>query len=160
MLQKIPYMEMKLRLPEHLLMRVDKLTMAHSVEARVPFLDHDVVEFATRLPPDYKLRDGVGKWLLKKAAEPYLDHDMIYRTEAGLRRADGEWFREPEFARRSLAAVERSELLRTGLLNRELVADLLERQTRSGGGCSFQLWTLLNAVLWYECWIVGRQDCF
>ena len=50
MLQKIPYMEMKLRLPEHLLMRVDKLTMAHAIEARVPFLDHDVVEFATRLP--------------------------------------------------------------------------------------------------------------
>ena len=50
-LQKIPYLEMKLRLPEHLLMRVDKLTMAHAVEARVPFLDHDVVDFATRLPP-------------------------------------------------------------------------------------------------------------
>ena len=54
-------MEMKLRLPEHLLMRVDKLTMAHAVEARVPFLDHDVVEFATRLPSSYKLKDGVGK---------------------------------------------------------------------------------------------------
>ena len=54
-LQKIPYLEMKLRLSEHLLMRVDKLTMAHSIEARVPFLDHDVVEFATRLPPSYKL---------------------------------------------------------------------------------------------------------
>ena len=61
---------MKLRLPEHLLMRVDKLTMAHSVEARVPFLDHDVVDFATRLPPSYKLRDGIGKRILKKAADP------------------------------------------------------------------------------------------
>src|SRR5919197_6529491 len=60
-LQKIPYLEMKLRLPEHLLMRVDKLTMAHAVEARVPFLDHDVVDFAARLPPSYKLRDGIGK---------------------------------------------------------------------------------------------------
>src|SRR5712691_9674428 len=55
-LQKIPYMEMQLRLPEHLLMRVDKLTMAHSIEARVPFLDHDVVEFAMKLPPEYKLK--------------------------------------------------------------------------------------------------------
>src|SRR4029453_18900493 len=51
LLQKMPYIEMKLRLPEHLLMRVDKLTMAHAVEARVPFLDHDVVDFAPRLPP-------------------------------------------------------------------------------------------------------------
>src|SRR5262252_1734193 len=82
-LQKIPYLEMKLRLPEHLLMRVDKLTMAHAVEARVPFLDHDVVEFATRIPSSYKLRDSVGKAVLKKAAEPYLDHDMIYRRKQG-----------------------------------------------------------------------------
>src|SRR5205814_738965 len=69
-LQKIPYLEMNLRLPEHLLMRVDKLTMAHAVEARVPFLDHELVEFAMRLPPAYKLKDSVGKWVLKKAAEP------------------------------------------------------------------------------------------
>src|SRR5499427_7419915 len=79
LLQKIPYLEMKLRLSEHLLMRVDKLTMAHSIEARVPFLDHDVVDFATRLPPSYKLSETIGKKILKKAAEPYLDHDMIYR---------------------------------------------------------------------------------
>src|SRR5262249_52771068 len=78
-LQKIPYMEMKLRIPEHLLMRVDKLTMAHSVEARVPFLDHDIVNFAMRLPPSYKLRDGIGKYILKRVAEPYLDHDIVYR---------------------------------------------------------------------------------
>src|SRR5262249_34845999 len=60
-LQKTPYREMKLRLREHLLMRVDKLTMAHAAEARVPFLDPDVVDFARRLPSRYKLRDAVGK---------------------------------------------------------------------------------------------------
>src|SRR5207244_1948273 len=82
-LQKIPYMEHQLRLPEHLLMRVDKLTMAHSIEARVPFLDHDIVEFATKLPPSYKLQHGVGKSLLKKAAAPYLDADIINRRNQG-----------------------------------------------------------------------------
>ena len=65
-LKKIPYMEMSLRLPEHLLMRVDKMTMAHSVEARVPFLDHDVVEFAMSLPSSYKLADGMGKRILNR----------------------------------------------------------------------------------------------
>ena len=82
-LWKIPYMEMKLRLPEHLLMRVDKLTMAHSVEARVPYLDHDVVEFAMRIPPSYKLKNGSAKAILKKAAEPYIDNDMVYRIKQG-----------------------------------------------------------------------------
>jgi asparagine synthase (glutamine-hydrolysing) len=60
-LRKITYLEHCLRLPEHLLMRVDKMTMAHSIEARVPFLDHDVVHFARRLPNAYKLANGVGK---------------------------------------------------------------------------------------------------
>ena len=76
-LQKITYMELQLRLPEHLLMRVDKLTMAHAVEARVPFLDHDLVEFAMRLPLSYKLRDGVGKRPVYVARSPYPSRPMV-----------------------------------------------------------------------------------
>jgi len=159
-LQKIPYLEMKLRLPEHLLMRVDKLTMAHAVEARVPFLDHDVVEFATRLPPSYKLRDGVGKRILKKAAEPYIDHDMIYRRKQGFGAPMEEWFREGEFGRRSLAAFERSELTKDGLFDNDYFRGLLEAQMNGSGGHSFQLWTVLNAVLWHASWLEGREDCF
>jgi len=94
-LRKIPYLEHQIRLPEHLLMRVDKMTMAHSIEARVPFLDHDVVEFATRLPNCYKLADGVGKAVLKRAAEPYVDHDLIYRRKQGFGAPMDKWFRSP-----------------------------------------------------------------
>ncbi|MCU1385422.1 MAG: asparagine synthase (glutamine-hydrolyzing) [Acidobacteria bacterium] len=159
-LQKIPYMEMKLRLPEHLLMRVDKLTMAHGIEARVPFLDHDVVEFATRLPAAYKLKDGVGKHVLKRAAEPYIDHDLIYRRKQGFGAPMEEWFREGDFGRRSLAAFERSELARDGFFDNGYFTDLLKRQMDGAGGYSFQLWTVLNAVLWHASWIEGREDCF
>ncbi len=159
-LQKIPYLEMKLRLAEHLLMRVDKLTMAHAVEARVPFLDHDVVDFATRLPPSYKLRDGVGKRILKKAAEPYLDHDMIYRRKQGFGAPMEEWFREGDFGRRSLAAFERSELTREGFFDNDYFRGLLKAQMSGAGGYSFQLWTVLNAVLWHASWLEGREDCF
>ena len=88
-LQKIPYLEMKLRLPEHLLMRVDKLTMAHSIEARVPFLDHDVVEFATRLPPSYKLSDATGKKMLENRSRALSRPRHDLPAEAGLRRAHG-----------------------------------------------------------------------
>lgn len=159
-LQKIPYMEMKLRLPEHLLMRVDKLTMAHSIEARVPFLDHDVVEFANRVPAAYKLKDGVGKSLLKKAAEPYLDNDMIYRRKQGFGAPMEEWFREGDFGKRCLDAFERSEIRKQGFLDNDYFVDLLKRQIDGRGGYSFQLWTVLNAVLWHESWIAGRTDCF
>ena len=158
-LQKIPYMEMKLRLPEHLLMRVDKLTMAHSIEARVPFLDHDVVEFANRLPWTYKLRDGVGKSLLKKAAAPYLDEDMLYRRKQGFGAPMEEWFREGEFGPRCLAAFERSELRKQGFFDNDFFTDMLKRQIAGRGGYSFYLWTVLNAVLWHESWIMGRKEC-
>ena len=159
-LQKIPYMEMKLRLPEHLLMRVDKLTMAHSIEARVPFLDHDVVEFANRVPAAYKLKDGVGKSLLKKAAAPYLDDDMLYRRKQGFGAPMEEWFREGDFGKRCLDAFERSEIRKQGFLDNDYFVELLKRQIDGRGGYSFQLWTVLNAVLWHESWIVGREDCF
>src|SRR5262245_17521539 len=159
-LQKIPYLEMKLRLPEHLLMRVDKLTMAHAVEARVPFLDHDVVNFAMRLPAAYKLRDGVGKRILKQAAEPYLDRDMIYRRKQGFGAPMEEWFREGDFAKRSLAAFDRSELTREGFFAADYFRQLLSAQTSGAGGHSFQLWTVLNAVLWHASWVEGRPDCF
>lgn len=158
-LQKIPYMEMKLRLPEHLLMRVDKLTMAHSIEARVPFLDHDVVEFATRLPASYKLKNGVGKSILKKAAEPYLDHDLVYRTKQGFGAPMEEWFQEGDFGRRCVAAFERSALVKEGFFDNTYFLDMLKGQMEGRGGYSFQLWTVMNAVLWHASWIEGREDC-
>jgi asparagine synthase (glutamine-hydrolysing) len=159
-LYKIPYLEMKLRLPEHLLMRVDKLTMAHAVEARVPFLDHDIVDFAMRLPASYKLRDGIGKRILKKAAEPYLDHDMIYRRKQGFGAPMEEWFREGDFGRRSLAAFDRSALKQDGYFDNDYFRGLMQDQMNGSGGHSFQLWTVLNAVLWHASWIEGREDCF
>jgi asparagine synthase (glutamine-hydrolysing) len=159
-LQKIPYMEMKLRLPEHLLMRVDKLTMAHSIEARVPFLDHDVVEFANRVPAAYKLKNGVGKSLLKKAAAPYLDDDLLHRRKQGFGAPMEAWFREPGFGKRCLDAFDRSALKKQGFFNNDYFTDLLKQQISGQGGYSFQLWTVLNAVLWHESWIEGRADCF
>jgi asparagine synthase (glutamine-hydrolysing) len=159
-LQKIPYLEMKLRLAEHLLMRVDKLTMAHAVEARVPFLDHDVVDFAMRLPSSYKLSDGIGKRVLKKAVEPHIDHDMIYRRKQGFGAPMEEWFREGDFGRRSCAAFERSALTREGFFDNDYFRRLLDAQMSGSGGYSFHLWTVLNAVLWHASWVEGRKECF
>lgn len=159
-LQKIPYLEMKLRLPEHLLMRVDKLTMAHSVEARVPFLDHELLEFLNRVPPQYKLKDGLGKSLLKRAAEPYLDRDIIYRKKQGFGAPMESWFKDEDFGRRALAAFERSRLKKEGFFDNDYFMSLLKHQMGTGGGYSFHLWTVLNAVLWHESWIEGNQGCF
>jgi asparagine synthase (glutamine-hydrolysing) len=141
-------------------MRVDKLTMAHAVEARVPFLDHELVEWVTRVPPAYKLRDTVGKSILKKAAEPYLDHDIIYRRKQGFGAPMEEWFAEGDFGRRCMAAFDRSALTRDGYFDNEYFRGLLKQQMSGGGGHSFHLWTVLNAVLWHASWVEGREDCF
>ncbi|EPR37140.1 asparagine synthase (glutamine-hydrolyzing) [Desulfovibrio sp. X2] len=159
-LQKIPYMELKLRLPEHLLMRVDKLTMAHAIEARVPFLDHDLVEFARRLPPSYKLHDGVGKRIVKRAAERYLPREIIYRKKQGFGAPVDRWLKDKDFAARAMAVTQRSRLLGEGLLDKEYFSTLLKQETSVGTGHSFHVWTVLNALIWYESWIEGREDAF
>jgi asparagine synthase (glutamine-hydrolysing) len=155
-LRKIPYMEHAIRLPEHLLMRVDKMTMAHSIEARVPFLDHDVVRFARRLPNEYKLADGLGKKILKKAAEPYVDHDLLYRRKQGFGAPIDKWFTDERFGKRCIDAFERSEIRKAGYLDNEFVMRLLKDQVSGRTNYGFHLWTVLNAVFWHERWIAGR----
>lgn len=153
MMQKIPYFEMKLRISEHLLMRVDKMTMAHSIEARVPFLDHDLVEFAMRLPPSYKLSDGIGKKILKKVAEPYVDHDLLYRRKQGFGAPMDKWFQEPTFGRQCLETLQDSALCRDGYLNRDYIVGLMRGQVEGRINYGFHLWTVMNAVFWYQRWI-------
>ncbi len=76
------YLELKLRLPELLLMRVDKITMATSVEARVPFLDHHLVEYALGVPRSLKVEGASGKHILKRALEEILPRDLLYSASA------------------------------------------------------------------------------
>ena len=153
-LQKITHMELGLRLPEHLLMRVDKMTMAHSVEARVPFLDHDVVEFASRLPLPYKLHDGIGKRILKKVSEPFADHDMLYRRKQGFGAPMDKWFMDKKFGSWCMNLYEKSSIRREGLVNDEFTRDFLKRQMDGdGGGYGFHAWVLMNAVIWENEWL-------
>ena len=86
-LDRLIYQDLRLRLPELLLMRVDKLTMANAVEARVPFLDHELVELAMAIPRDEKIRDGVGKHVLKRAVADLLPARPGLAAQAGLRHA-------------------------------------------------------------------------
>ncbi len=159
-LAEIPYLELKLRLPEHLLMRVDKMTMAHSIEARVPFLDRDVVEYAMRVPSEYKLEDGVGKKILKQFAATKLPHELVYRRKQGFGAPMESWFQNEAFRKKCRAALDRSPLLREGYIGSAKVDELLSGYEKGVGGYSFHLWTVMNAVLWCEYWVLGREDCF
>src|ERR1043166_9607592 len=93
---RMTYLELKLRLPELLLMRVDKITMATSVEARVPFLDHHLIEYAMNLPRELKIKGQTGKHILKRALESVLPHDVLYQPKRGFGAPVHQWFRGPE----------------------------------------------------------------
>ncbi|HET6724712.1 MAG TPA: XrtA/PEP-CTERM system amidotransferase [Gammaproteobacteria bacterium] len=89
------YLDIKTYLPGDILTKVDRASMAHSLEVRVPFLDHHFVEQAATLSPAMKLKGREGKYILKKALEPYLPHDVLYRPKMGFAVPLPEWFRGP-----------------------------------------------------------------
>jgi asparagine synthase (glutamine-hydrolysing) len=151
---RMSYLELKLRLPELLLMRVDKMTMATSVEARVPFLDHHLVEYAMSLPVDLKIKGANGKYILKRALEKALPADLLYRPKRGFGAPVREWFRGPsgeELGRMIMNSSMRSR----NLFDYTFIARLLDEHRQGKHDWSFHLWALLNVSLWYERWI-GR----
>lgn len=112
-LQRILYLELKHRLPELLLMRLDKMTMAAGVEAREPFLDHQLVEYALNLQDNLKFRNGENKYILKKCAERLLPHEIIYRKKIGFSAPTHHWFSKGSYFRQhffDLIETKRSSL--------------------------------------------------
>ncbi len=151
-LTQMTYLELKLRLPELLLMRVDKITMATSVEARVPFLDHHLVEYALGLPRSLKVEGTSGKHILKRALEQILPHDLLYERKRGFGAPVREWFRE------GLGGwfdehLMNSTMRRRNLLDYEFVGRMLAEHRSLKKDWGFHLWALLNLSLWYERWI-------
>jgi len=151
-LARMTYLELKLRLPELLLMRVDKITMATSVEARVPFLDHHLVEYALGVPRSLKVEGTAGKHILKRALENILPHDLLYEPKRGFGAPVREWFRQGLggwFDEHLL----NSTMRKRDLLDYEFVARMLREHRDESRDWGFHLWALLNLSLWYERWI-------
>jgi asparagine synthase (glutamine-hydrolysing) len=149
---RMSYLELKLRLPELLLMRVDKMTMATSVEARVPFLDHTLVEYAMDLPTNLKIEGTSGKHILKQALEKVLPADLLYRPKRGFGAPIREWFRG-ECGELLGELIMTSSIRRRELFDYEFIARLIEEHRSGKRDWSFHLWALLNVSLWYDRWI-------
>ncbi|MCC3751733.1 MAG: amidotransferase 1, exosortase A system-associated [Halorhodospira halophila] len=91
----VQYLDLKTWLPGDILTKVDRASMAHGLEVRAPLLDHTLVEWAGGLPTDRKIREGQGKWLLKRAVEDHLPREILYRRKQGFDLPVAEWFRGP-----------------------------------------------------------------
>jgi len=151
-LPRMIYNEFRLRLPELLLMRVDKITMSSSLEARVPFLDHRLVEFTMDIPEEWKTHGGEPKYLLKKAVEDLLPHDLIYRKKQGFGAPMSDWLRG-EFGRQAEARILGSGLMQRGFFKIEYVKKLIDEHRSGQSDNGLYIWTLFNLTAWYDYWI-------
>ncbi|HEY0762090.1 MAG TPA: asparagine synthase (glutamine-hydrolyzing) [Pyrinomonadaceae bacterium] len=139
-------------LPNDLLVKVDIATMAVSLEARSPFLDHHVIEFAASLPQNLKLRRLTGKYLLKKVLRKLLPSENLTRRKMGFGVPIGHWFRgKMQPFLREVVLSEKA--LSRGLFKPEAVKQLVELHARAERDYSHQLWTLLMLELWFNRFI-------
>jgi asparagine synthase (glutamine-hydrolysing) len=132
-----------------MLAKVDKATMASGVEARVPLLDHRLVEFAISLPAGLKIAEGQGKWILKKVGERYVPRETLYRDKHGFDVPLSEWFRGDwrAFVRDVLSP---SALRRVGVLEPRAVERVIaHHESRPGFTSSHMLFTLLCLQTWH-----------
>lgn len=141
-LSLIQYLDMKTYLVGDILTKVDRASMATSLEVREPLLDHPTMEWVSGLPPELKLRGGEGKYILKKALEPYLPHDIMYRPKQGFGVPLASWFRGP-LKERVRNAVLGPTLAATGMFNQRYLQELVEHHQSGLRDYSAPLWTLL-----------------
>lgn len=154
--QHMTYVELRQRLPELLLARVDKITMSVSLEARVPFLDHRLVEYALRLPQAVKIRGGVTKAILKHAVRDLLPHDLVHRRKQGFPAPISQWVFADEFGRYLRDSLLGSSLIREGLLDGGVVRGYVDAHWSGRKDLGALLWTLFDLTLWHRRWIEGR----
>jgi asparagine synthase (glutamine-hydrolysing) len=154
-LTRMIYNEFKLRLPELLLMRVDKISMSVSLEARVPFLAHKLVEFTMDIPMEWKVRNHTAKYLLKKAVEGLIPHEIIYRKKMGFGAPMSQWLKG-RFGEEAQAQLLRSPLLDRGYFDTDYIRGLFQDHRSLRRDNSLLIWTLFNLTSWYDYWIERR----
>ncbi len=138
-------------LPLDILTKVDRMSMAHSIETRAPLLDHKLVEFAATIPPDLKVRGGSTKILLKRAMKGLLPDEIIDRPKRGFAIPLGHWFRAGlgNFVRDLLLS---NKSRSRGIFNPEYIEDLLEFHDR-GKDLDLHIWTLISFELWCRAFL-------
>ena len=136
-------------LPDDILVKVDRASMAVALEARVPFLDHRVVEFAATLPLELKVRDGRGKWLLREVLRRYLDPRLTGRPKQGFAIPIADWLRGPlrEWAEDLLSP---TALADSGVIDPDPVRRAWAAHLDGHRNYQYRLWVILTLQAWFR----------
>ncbi len=156
LLPRMLYADQKTYLVE-LLMKQDQMSMACSIESRVPFLDHHFAEFAMSIPDDLKIRGTTQKYVLKKAVEGLLPNEIIHRKKMGFPTPIRQWLREPRAEPLFDALRARDGLLAEYVEGAEL-NQLIERHRSGLVDATDRLWRLLNLQIWGDVFLTGKRE--
>jgi asparagine synthase (glutamine-hydrolysing) len=151
-LNQMLYVDINTELTNQVLLKVDRMSMACSLEVRSPLLDHQLHEFAARLPDQAKLKGWKTKYLLKKVGARLLPPDLLKRPKRGFSPPLDRWFREDlaDFAREVLLD---SAARRRGYFKQNVVEELIEEHVSGRASYSREIWTLLTIELWHQMYI-------
>ncbi len=138
----VQYLDLKTYLVGDINTKVDRASMAHSLEVREPLMDHPLVEWLATLPSSLKVRGGEGKWLFKKAMEQQLPHDILYRRKMGFAVPLARWFRGP-LRERVRNSILHGDLADTGYFDMKVLAELVRDHESGVRDYSAPLWTLM-----------------
>jgi asparagine synthase (glutamine-hydrolysing) len=143
------FLDFKTYLVDDILVKVDRASMATSLEARVPLLDYKLVEFAFSLPPDYKLRGNTTKWFFKSAMKGILPERIIHRRKEGFSIPIKNWLKE-DLKDLMMAYLSPGRLAETGLFNWAYVEKMINEHLSNHQNHSHRLWALILFELWRE----------
>jgi asparagine synthase (glutamine-hydrolysing) len=139
-------------LTDNMLVKVDVATMAHSLESRSPFLNHELAEYAARIPAAQRVWADEGKALLKSALEPYLPHEAMYRTKMGFR-VPVAYFMQTLAARQTAALLDCERFAARGLIRPAYVKQLLAEHVAGKYDHGTRIWTLVCLEMWFRTYI-------
>src|SRR5687767_58990 len=157
LLDRMLYTDFVTRLPEHSLMLTDRMTMAHGLEARSPFLDHELVEFLAKVPGDIKVQNNQTKHLMRKLAADYLPAPILNREKQGFMLPIAYWFRTDLFPLVS-QTLEKSHFVKEGWFKKDTIQNLLTEHRSNRHDHHVRLWMLLNLELWHQLYIEGIEQ--
>ncbi|MBN2398800.1 MAG: asparagine synthase (glutamine-hydrolyzing) [Candidatus Aminicenantes bacterium] len=143
------YLDLKTYLVDDIMVKVDRMTMAASLEARAPLLDYKMVEYAFSLPASWKVRNGTGKWFFKKAMEGILDQKILNRQKQGFSIPIKNWLKN-ELKELMLETLSEKQIKAMGFFNYPYVQTMIREHLQNRENHSHRIWALMQFHLWYD----------
>ncbi len=155
LVDRMLYTDVMTRLPDHLLVILDRMAMAHGLEGRSPYVDYKMVEFAASIPAELKLKGRKLKYILRRVASRYLPDDLIGRRKQGFGFPLAEWMRN-ELSGFIRGLMSESRFVEQGIFDRNEIQSILDEHIGGKRDHNFRIWILINLEFWYRLFFEGQ----